>query len=253
MNIRRPSVAGVFYPDDPARLREMVLGFLESVPAQSGSPNIKAIIVPHAGYIYSGQVAAYAYALVRECCTAKRFLILGPSHYVYFNAAATDTHQKWKTPLGELPIADVGYPGRDDTHAREHSIEVQLPFLQVVCDHFQIVPIVVGDFNPQAVSRGIEPMLDDNTMLIVSSDLSHYQPYEVAKQIDEQTMQSIEKLDYAKLLEEGDACGIIPLLVLVDIARRRNWTCRRLKYLNSGDTAGTRESVVGYPSFALFG
>ncbi len=249
MRVRRSAVAGAFYPEGEA-LGRMVDGFLKKVPEVSVDGELKALIVPHAGYIYSGQVAAYAYALLKGC-RKKKFVILGPSHYVYFNDVVSDSNEFWETPLGRVGVAESGFPKLGEAHAGEHSVEVQLPFLQRVAGDFEILPLVAGDADPEEISEKILGILDDDSMLIISSDLSHYHDYSTAVRLDRKAIGCIEKIDYSAFAGE-EACGKIPVMAVLHIAKRLGWKCKLLNYANSGDVSGDRESVVGYASFAFY-
>ena len=215
--------------------------------------NLRALIVPHAGYIYSGPVAAYAYSLLKNFKHKKlKIILLGPSHYVHNDEAVCDDNDFWETPIGKVKIFENDFPKNGMPHMREHCLEVQIPFLQRVIEDFEILPLVAGDTNPKETSKKIIEILDKDTILIISTDLSHFFDYDTANKIDKNTIDAIKNLDYDKLAEEGDACGKIPILTAIDIAKKLNWKIRLLDYRNSGDTAGMKSSVVGYASFALY-
>ncbi|MBI2647582.1 AmmeMemoRadiSam system protein B, partial [Candidatus Woesearchaeota archaeon] len=217
------------------------------------SGDLKSLIVPHAGYIYSGKIAAYAYSLLRRYKNKKlKIILLGPSHFVYFNNVATDVNDYWETPLGKVKIANNDFLKLENAHVQEHCLEVQLPFLQETVQNFEILPLVTGDISPKIISKRIQALLDENSILVISSDLSHYNDYKTAVKIDRNSISAIQKLNYDKFLLEGDACGKIPILSVVDIAKNLNWKCKLLEYKNSGDTAGNKDSVVGYASFVYY-
>lgn len=249
MSTRRAAVAGTFYPEGEA-LGRMIDGFLKKVPEIAVDGELKALIVPHAGYVYSGQVAAYAYALLKGC-RKKRFVILGPSHHVYFNDVAGDVNEFWETPLGKVMVAESSFPKLGEAHAEEHSVEVQLPFLQRVAEDFEILPLVAGDADPERISGKLRGILGDDTMLVISSDLSHYHDYDAAIRLDRKAINAIEKIDYVAFAGE-EACGKIPILAVLDIAKRLGWKCKLLNCANSGDATGDRARVVGYASFAFY-
>jgi len=260
-SVRPPAVAGQFYPDNPAELRRMVKNFLHEVKA-TARPAPKAVIAPHAGYIYSGPVAASAYAqLVPSRDTIKRVVLLGPSHFVSFDGLAAPSATAFATPLGAVPVDTAAIRDlcsrlpqvsvRDDAHADEHALEVQLPFLQVVLADFKIVPLLVGEASDDEVTAVIETLWgSDETRFVISSDLSHYHDYETAQQTDAETARAIESLNARKL--RGDlACGCRPICGLLCAAKERGMRCRAVDLRNSGDTSGERERVVGYGAFVF--
>jgi hypothetical protein len=226
--------------------------------AQAGIP--KALIVPHAGYIYSGPVAASAYARVKPLRDIiRRVVLLGPAHRVRVRGLALPGTQSFETPLGRIPIdreaVNQILPLRQVTtstaaHALEHSIEVQLPFLQAVLGDFQLIPLAVGDAAPEAVAEVIEALWGGpETLIVVSSDLSHYLPYQAAQQIDQHTCATIARLQMLDSHEQ--ACGATPVNGLLLAARHHRLRPQLLDLRNSGDTAGDRERVVGYAAFAF--
>jgi MEMO1 family protein len=267
IRIREAAVAGSFYPADAAELREMVQRMLDmsAGPAALGVP--QALVVPHAGYVYSGPVAAAAYALLyRQRRRYRRVLLLGPAHQVPLSGMALSSADAFRTPLGDVPldrpliatlVATLGDVSRhtavgvlDAAHRSEHSLEVQLPFLQVALDEFSLVPIVVGDVEPETVAEVIEYLwTGPETLPIVSSDLSHYLAYAQAQRRDRDTCRAIEALDAAGVDHAG-ACGATPLRGLLLAAARRGLRAVTLDLRNSGDTAGGPATgmnrVVGY-------
>ncbi len=261
MEIRQPAVAGIFYPDDPRRLTRDLAALLESAaPAAVDPASIKALVVPHAGYVFSGPVAATAYRLlVSRRHQIGRVILLGPSHRVAFQGLALPTVSEFQTPLGTIPLdldalqCIEGLPGvsrRDDAHDREHSLEVQLPFLQTVLSAFRLVPMVVGDADQETVTGVLDRLWGDReTLIVISSDLSHYLPYEKARRVDSRTSRLIEQQLDAITGEQ--ACGCRPLNGLLRASKRRGLQVKTLDLRNSGDTAGSAEQVVGYGSFAV--
>jgi hypothetical protein len=248
INIRQPATAGTFYPADREKLESILARFLGNVPAFTESRPPKALIVPHAGYIYSGQVAAHAYARIRSH-RYKKVILLGPSHHVYLYDVVSDTHKIWQTPLGEVPVVKNDFETSESAHLEEHCLEIQLPFLQHTLKDFEILPLVVGGSDVYSVSGKIKKILDDNTLLIISSDLSHYHNYSEAEKLDKSTIKAIESLNAEGITE---ACGETPIRVLIDIARTLFWKPEVLKYNNSGDVTGDRTQVVGYASVAFY-
>ena len=260
--IREPAVAGRFYPADAATLRQIVEGFLAEVsPPEADAPAPRAIVAPHAGFPFSGPVAAAAYARVRPLAgRIRRVVLLGPSHRVPFRGIATTDSAYYGSPLGDIPVdreavdALAGLPGvqsLDAAHGPEHSLEAQLPFLQVVLGDFRLVPLVVGDASPDQVEAVLDRLWDDpGTLVVVSSDLSHFHDEATAQRLDAATQQVIERMDDTALGPE-DACGCRPLAGLLRAARRRGLGITTLDRRTSADTAGPRDQVVGYGAWAL--
>lgn len=261
--IRPAAVAGMFYPADAPTLGREVQAFLEATPEampMRGFP--KALIVPHAGYIYSGAVAAEAYDLLRAARgVVRRVVLLGPCHRVAVQGLALPAADSFATPLGELPV-DAAARGQlqglaqvgvfDPTHAQEHALEVQLPFIQAVLGRVAIVPLVVGAASPAQVAQVLERLWGGpETLILVSSDLSHYRSYDEARSIDEGTVRAILAGDAG--LGHEQACGATPIAGLLQAAARHGLRPRLLRYCNSGDTAGGKGRVVGYAAFAFEG
>ena len=252
--IREPAVAGTFYPYDSRELHAMLTGFLAEAGAGNSRP--RAIIVPHAGYIYSGPVAASAYArLAVEKDQVHRVVLLGPAHRVPFRGLAASSASTFRTPLGDIPLDRQAIEQLtrlpqvaefDEAHRLEHSLEVQLPFLQEVLDDFSLVPLVVGDASAEDVAEVLEVFWDDpGTVFVISSDLSHYHDYQTARQLDTRTTRAIEHLQ-PENIGYDDACGRNPVNGLLLLARHHKLTPRTIDLRNSGDTAGPRDQVVGY-------
>jgi MEMO1 family protein len=256
--VRPAAVAGSFYPAYPERLRSEVETLLACVP-QHGGPAPRALIAPHAGYIYSGAAAAHAFATLRDTRPVfERVVVIGPSHYVAVDGIAIPGAEAFDTPLGRVPVdrdalAIIGHlPGvrtADAPHAPEHALEVELPFLQAVLGRFSLVPLLVGDTTPEDVEQVLAPLWDE-ALIVVSSDLSHYLDYEAATRRDTRTAAAIERHDWAAL-GPNDACGFLAVAGLLKHAERRGLHAERLALCNSGDTAGPRERVVGYGAWAF--
>lgn len=257
--IREPAVAGMFYPDDPVLLQQQIEQLLASESPSTDHP--KALIVPHAGYIYSGPTAAAAFAQLLPLRTRiRRVILLGPAHHVAFQGLAASSAQYFATPLSVVPIDQVALDSilmlpqvhvRDDAHAQEHSLEVQLPFLQTVLDDFKLVPLVVGDASPQDVAEVLEKLWGgDETLIVISSDLSHYHDYNTARQLDTATSRAIEQLR-PDAIHYDQACGRNPVNGLLVAARHHHLGATTLDLRNSGDTAGSRDRVVGYGAYAF--
>jgi AmmeMemoRadiSam system protein B/AmmeMemoRadiSam system protein A len=260
-SIRNAAVAGMFYPGDARSLISEVddlLGGVEPAP-RLGFP--KALVVPHAGYIYSGPVAARAYdELAPARGLVKRVVLLGPVHRVPVRGLAIPTDTAFATPLGQVPIDQAALAlvrdlpqvvASDGAHLQEHALEVQLPFLQRQLGEFALVPFAVGDASVAQVAEVIERLWGGpETLIVISTDLSHYHPYVRAREIDGATLARIAAL--ATDIDHEEACGATPLNGFLDLARRRSLTIRLLSACNSGDTAGGKGQVVGYSSFALY-
>ena len=257
--VKQPGVAGLFYPADRETCAAQVDACLKA--ALPASVDAKVLVAPHAGYIYSGVVAGTAYATLRNRRgIIKRVVLLGPNHRVGFTGIALSTAERWATPLGEIPVdmetmarlRDLpGVMVADEPFAQEHSLEVHLPFLQAVLGAFILVPVLVGNADPESVARVLrECWGGPETLIVVSSDLSHFHDHETATRMDGEAAQAIELLR-SDLLNDQQACGNRPLRGLMLEARRRDLRVTALDVRNSGDTRGNRERVVGYGSFAL--
>jgi AmmeMemoRadiSam system protein B/AmmeMemoRadiSam system protein A len=261
--IRAAAVAGAFYPADPAELRRQLDRFLaEAAHPQPGAPVPKAIIAPHAGYVYSGPVAATAYArLAPAKGRIRRVVLIGPSHRVGFRGLAVGTAEAWASPLGPV-LVDRDMVERlallpmvgavDAAHEQEHSLEVHIPFLQAVLGEFRLVPVVAGDARPEEVAAVLDAAWGGpETAIVISTDLSHYLDYEACREADRHTVAAIEAMDPTAIGRDS-ACGRVPVGGLLVTARRRGMEIATLDVRNSGDTAGPRGRVVGYGSWALF-
>jgi AmmeMemoRadiSam system protein B len=257
--IRQPAVAGTFYPADPEDLYSEVVGYLRMADDRQIVP--KALIVPHAGYPYSGPVAASAYKLVAAMTDRiNRVVLIGPSHHLHFYGLAASGSEAFATPLGSVPVDQTAVKAAvrlpqvhllDEAHVLEHSLEVQLPFLQVVLREFSLVPLAVGQADAAEVAEVMERLWGGHeTLIVVSSDLSHYQPYRRAQSIDRETADLIERCQWERLTA-ARACGYGAVCGLLEAARRKRLTVKQLDLRNSGDTAGPKDQVVGYGSFAV--
>lgn len=257
--IREPAVAGQFYPGDKTELGRTVQFLLDEVHSGEGEPP-KALIAPHAGYIYSGSVAAAAYARLRPYRDRyTRVILLGPCHRVPLRGLALSSADVFRTPLGDIPLDKVAAASIyspyiqvfDETHEFEHSLEVHLPFLQSVLGAFSLVPIVVGNTRPEHVANVLDQLWNGpETLIVISSDLSHYLSYDRARTIDGETRQAIEELEI-RGIDHDSACGATPISGLLIAAKRRGMTVSTLDLRNSGDTAGDRRNVVGYGSWVF--
>jgi AmmeMemoRadiSam system protein B len=255
---RHPALAGLFYPADAAELQSVLQGYLSAAPP---GPAPKAFIAPHAGYIYSGPVAASVYARLHAVhAQIRRVILLGPSHRVPFRGLAYPTAERFLTPLGAVridqdalaAIADLPQlQAMDSAHAQEHSLEVHLPFLQATLSDFSLVPLVVGDTRAEQVAEVLERLWGGaETLIAISSDLSHYHDYETARRLDRATSDAIEALDFSRL-DYDHACGRAPVSGLLLCARNRGMQAETIDLRNSGDTAGSRDRVVGYGAYVF--
>jgi AmmeMemoRadiSam system protein B len=258
LKTRAPAVAGQFYPSNARELARDIHGYLHEAHGAPLAP--KAIIAPHAGYLYSGPIAASAYAcLLPAKGVIKRVILLGPSHRVFLRGIALCSADSYSTPLGQVPI-DLSAEDNlkqlpqvvclDQAHALEHSLEVHLPFLQVVLETFSLVPLVVGEATAEEVAEVLEALWgNDDTLVVVSSDLSHYHDYFTAKRRDQATTMAIEACHTD--LSPEQACGCGPLNGLLRVVKNRRLRVTTLDLRNSGDTAGPRDNVVGYGAYAI--
>jgi AmmeMemoRadiSam system protein B/AmmeMemoRadiSam system protein A len=277
--VREPAVAGAFYPAERDALARTIDGLLEG--ARPGAANgdagttLRALVCPHAGLRFSGPVAASGFRLLRNA-PFTRAIVLGPAHYALLEGASVLGASAFRTPLGDVPVAagaatlaarrpfaldvacELEAPGGSGQRERgradlwEHSVEVEVPFLQRTLGSFELVPVVVGSIDAPAAARAIVPLLNSSTLLVVSSDLSHYHPYEEAQRLDRATVNAILDLN-ARSMARQEACGREPILVLLEIAKQLGWKPQLLDLRNSGDITGDRGSVVGYAAIAFFG
>ncbi|MFV9616076.1 MAG: AmmeMemoRadiSam system protein B [Gammaproteobacteria bacterium] len=260
--VRQPAVAGSFYPGQQHTLANNVNDLLTAGQSKQGEAQLspKAIIVPHAGYIYSGPVAATAYAqLTAARDTIKRVVLLGPVHRVPVRGLALPGVSAFATPLGQVPIDSAAVASIRDmpqvleshaAHAQEHSLEVQLPFLQAVLADFKLLPLAVGDASGQEVAEVLEVLWGGpETLIVISSDLSHFLPYQTAQKMDKETVQNI--LNLHGPIHHQQACGGTPVNGLLLAAKQHHLHPQLLDLRNSGDTAGDKNRVVGYASIAF--
>lgn len=263
--IRTPAVAGLWYPANPQRLERVI----EKLTFQARKTRViippknqlKALILPHAGYVYSGLTAAHA-SLVLDKQQFRKVVLLGPDHRVGFKNGAISDVNAYETPLGLVRLhAEAKKLRRNTTlfHASrtsdqyEHSLEAIIPFLQAYLKEFELIPIVLGPSDIHQMADTLDPLLDQDSLLVISSDLSHFLPYTEAILRDRQTMDLILNQRPDRLVNRGNsACGKVPILVLLELARRHHWKSVLLHYSNSGDTAGDKDRVVGYTAIAFF-
>ncbi|OIQ80876.1 hypothetical protein GALL_373730 [mine drainage metagenome] len=261
-SVRPAAVAGMFYPGNPVDLARDVDAMLAEAALNAPHFQPKALIAPHAGYIYSGPVAASAYSLLKPIAQRiRRVVLLGPTHRVAIRGLALPGASAFDTPLGTVAIDQAAVKLIADlpqvtvspqAHALEHSLEVHLPFLQALLPDFKLLPLAVGMASPEDVAEVLEILWGgDETLIVISSDLSHFLPYELAREADGETAQAI--LDLRQPVSHEQACGGTPVNGLMLAARRHHLTPHLLDLRNSGDTAGDRDRVVGYGAFAFTG
>lgn len=258
MNIRRPAVAGLFYPAEGRTLAAMIDSLLAGCEPQLDAAS--ALVVPHAGYIYSGAIAATGYANLGASAGAiERVLLLGPAHRLPVLGCALSSHDGFETPLGIIAVdrearqtlaSQAHVAIIDAAHREEHSLEVQLPFLQALLPNITLIPVLVGDAPAELVADIIAGLWDERTLVVISSDLSHYHDYASARRIDAATAQAIVELAPERI-GPNDACGCRALNGFLTLAKRKGMQLLQLDLRNSGDTAGPKDSVVGYGAFAV--
>lgn len=278
--VREPAVAGLFYPGDAATLSQTVDRLLKAAPEHQ-VPRLKALVCPHAGYEFSGQTAAIAYKTLigRDVQTV---IVMGPSHYAWFHAACIPNADEYRTPLGSVAISPKAKelasvtpfaleapclverpafasrspkaappPGEDTPETWEHSVEVQVPFLQKTLKDFKLVPVVVGNADPEEIAKALADRLDDKTIIVASSDLSHYHPYSAAKELDSRCVKAICDVAVDQMKTQ-EACGRAPVMALLYLAHQKGWKAQLLDYRNSGDVTGEKDRVVGYAAVAFY-
>ncbi len=262
MAIRKPAVAGYFYPADSNELLDMLDALVPHIENANKSPI--ALVVPHAGYIYSGPFAGKGYALLRSYknrIIPPTVWVLAPSHFYPFRGVSVGPYTHWETPLGVVPVSPkvqkLLYHApqliTDDPlpHVREHSLEVQLPFLQYVLGDFYLVPLSFGDVDITSIGNVIMNHLDPEDIIIISTDLSHYYPDHIARQLDKVTLELALSGNWEELLKR-EACGRYPWATGVYIANQKRWKPQLIAYGTSADTAGDKDSVVGYATISYF-
>jgi AmmeMemoRadiSam system protein B len=257
LRVRSPAVAGIFYPGGASTLAASVDGLLAKQGAKTAR-RPRALVCPHAGYKYSGAVAAQAFSQIRDE-DYEQVVLMGPSHRVAFRGVALPDVDAFETPLGSVPLAGkIGDLARSKLfvkanapHEEEHSIEVELPFLQRTLRKFTLSPLVFGEVDEHAVALELSSLVTPRTLFVVSSDLSHYHDYETAAALDRETIDAVLRLD-VQAVTHTEACGRSPLATLLQLAAWQNWEPQLLGYQNSGDTAGDKSRVVGYTAIAFY-
>ncbi len=271
--VRLPSVSGMFYPDDPVLLREDIETYLKGAEVEPIPGRVHAIVCPHAGYVYSGQVAAFAYKAVSKL-PVDSVIVIAPSHRAYFEGIALWETGSFRTPLGDIGIDERGagelleardlFVARRDVHRSEHSLEVQLPFLQCVFKDLLLLPLIMGAATEELYEKASDALKEMvsasplSYLIVASTDLSHYYPYASAVKIDAVTVEHLRNFDIAAMIrdtrsEKAQACGAGPMITAMMTARKLGAEAGRvLKYANSGDVSGDRSGVVGYVSAVFF-
>jgi hypothetical protein len=258
--VRQPAVAGQFYPASPDRLRREIEGHIAQASLPEGVDGVRAVIAPHAGTIYSGPTAGYAFKAL-QALPGKSWTIflLGPAHRVLVNGVALGNYSAFRTPLGDAPVAvdcvvdmlqrSSLYTRASGAHTSEHCLEVEIPFLQVALSDFRLVPLLFGRVDPRTVADDLVEHVTEDDLIVVSSDLSHFYSYDAAQRLDKGLLEALLEGDENGVLG-GEACGRAPVVTLMEIAERKGWQPHLLDYRTSGDTAGDRSRVVGYASVA---
>jgi hypothetical protein len=263
MMIRSAVVAGQFYPARERELRSDVEACIKAAPVPAEAPGTvcRGLIVPHAGYVYSGPVAGAGYACLAglDKSAHTTVVILAPSHHVWFKGAALPEADVFRTPLGDISVSGAAHALTEgpsvltsgQAHALEHAVEVQLPFLQIALENVSIIPLVLGEVDTTALAHELMALHLPHMLVVASSDLSHYAPYDVAVEHDRTTIGHILN-DEGDELGGDDACGFMPIRTILTMARASGWKSQLLDYRNSGDTAGDKSAVVGYASIGFW-
>lgn len=270
LNIRPSAVDGEFYPGEKSSLESTLEALMEKakgISSLKGSQNqkLKALVVPHASYIYSGIVAAAGFNLIKPSNFRRnpKILLLGPSHHADFYGLGATSAKEWQTPLGNVKIDSLNhkilkkYPKivkyQDDAHADEHCLEVEIPFLQkILTNNFTLIPLLTGQGRVAEFTSILENFIKEIDLIVISSDLSHYYPYELTIKIDKVANAAIPHADFTTVTEEVEACGKTAILFLLQLANQHGWKGNMVDYRNSGDTGGERDSTVGYGCYAFY-
>lgn len=264
MNIRYPAVENSFYPAKKSEVKTMIDRFEKNVKYEDNTQNIipRALISPHAGYIYSGQTATAAFKLLKNLKQkVKRIIIIAPSHRISFSGISAGCFDYYRINGEDIPV-DLSYleklTGQFDigflkqAHEYEHAGEVQIPFIKHYLHNFKLIPLVYGSCDHEMLTEIIQHLLsDDDNIVVISSDLSHYHPYDLCIKIDKKVLDGVLSLD-TNLISQGEACGMTGIRAVTDAAKRLNLDRKLLDYCNSGDTSGDKSAVVGYASFVFY-
>lgn len=260
LSIRQPAVAGQFYPAEPVQLERAVRGYITRASLPQNLGDVRAVMAPHAGYVYSGPTAGYAFKALGQLPSDEwTVFLLGPAHRVPFRGVALGNYSAFRTPLGDAPVAvervtemlerSTLYKQVPSAHAPEHCLEVEVPFLQVTLSRFKLVPMLFGQVEPRDVVEDLVDRIDESDLIVVSTDLSHFYPHGTAQELDQDFLDAL-LLGNEDAVKKGEACGRAPVATLMGVAERKGWTPHLLDYRTSGDTAGDRSRVVGYGSVA---
>lgn len=246
---RKSAVSGMFYPASKNELKKTIENYLKTANGIKNK-NIKAIIVPHAGYVYSGQIAAYGYSMIDDIY--RKVILLGNSHYVNFNGLSVFNGNGYETPLGSVDIFDLPFEFQNisQAHSKEHTLEVQIPFLQSVLTNFKISPIIMGKTDVKRTANDLINVIDNETLIVVSTDMSHFLTYEKAVETDSNTAKKITNL-LPEELKYDELCGMNAVKTILYIAKEKNWEIEQLIVANSGDVSDDKSRVVGYGTWIL--
>lgn len=246
---RKSAVSGMFYPASKDELKKTIEKYLKTANGTKNK-NIKAIIVPHAGYVYSGQIAAYGYSMLDDIY--RKVILLGNSHYVNFNGLSVFNGNGYESPFGSVDIFDLPFDFQNipQAHLKEHTIEVQIPFLQTVLTDFKISPIIMGKTDIIRTANDLTKVIDDETLIVVSTDMSHFLSYEKAVETDTKTAKKITNLSPEEL-NYDELCGMNAVKTILYVAKEKNWEIEQIIVANSGDVSGDKSRVVGYGTWIL--
>jgi AmmeMemoRadiSam system protein B/AmmeMemoRadiSam system protein A len=259
--IREAVVAGSWYPGDKKMLTETLTNYFNNAKKSDFEGDIKALVVPHAGYVFSGQVAAQGFNQIEK--NYKKVIIIGTNHAqgVYVPGISVPTETHYRTPLGEVKVSKITkellkkdlFVSVPDAH-RTHVIEIELPFLQQKLENFEIIPLITGMLDSNQIQEAVDILssyIDEDTLIVVSSDLSHYHDYDEAVKLDTNCISNMESLNFEEA-SKCEACGLYALLILIELAKKNNWGAEIIDYKNSGDTSGDKSRVVGYSSIVFY-
>lgn len=258
--VRQPAVAGSWYPGDPDVLRKSIQKYTNEAALPDDLGTVHAVIAPHAGYIYSGPIAGYAFKALTTL-PKKRWTVylMGPAHRVPFRGVALGQYSAFHTPLGDVPVAAAVvedmvarsplYTHTPLAHRPEHCLEIEVPFLQMTLPDFQLVPMLFGDVDPRDVREELVGHIGADDLVVVSNDMSHFHSHELAQQLDRSLLDAVGDGDKTAVLQ-GEACGKFPIAALMTIAHHKGWKPTLLDYRTSGDTSGDKQNVVGYAAIA---
>jgi len=263
LSVRPSAFAGQFYPADAGRLRSEVEGYIDDASLPDGLDDVHAVVAPHAGYVYSGETAGYAFRALHQLPDREwTVFLLGPAHRIPVTGVALGAFSAFRTPLGDAPVAvervkemldeTSFYTRSARAHQPEHCLEVEVPFLQVALPRFRLVPMLVGQARPREIAKDLRGRLGEDDLIVVSSDLSHFHTYDVARKKDQGLLDALLEGNEAGV-RQGEACGRAPLTVLMAIGEAEGWEPLLLDYRNSGDTGGGKSRVVGYAAIAYTG